>query len=315
MLIGALVGVAVVLVVALAAFALRRRSHDDVHSVEHYHHQLHTLEDMRAHQSGPDGQHPRNGEAPFPASAVRVSGSSTVRLTEPGHTVVPPVPPPPVPNADEAVTFDDADVGPDRPPGSFMTGSGDRALHSINHRPRRLAGPLAAVGVVALLVVVLIVTGLHTSAPSHRHGRSSAPSTAAHTAQSTAPHTPHTAPPAGGRHGARTTTTTSPPAVSAPVASSAHAVTYRVAAADYALVLSATTGECWVEATSTTSGTVLYTATLFPGQSHTVDASGAVTVVAGATGAFAATVDGAQVVLPAGALAPVTLSFEAGPTA
>ena len=39
------------------------------------------------------------------------------------------------------------------------------------------------------------------------------------------------------------------------------------------------------------------------------------TVVAGATGAFAATVDGAQVVLPAGALAPVTLSFEAGPTA
>ena len=129
---------------------------------------------------------------------MRVAGSTAVRLTEPGHTVVPPVPPPPVANAEEAVTFDDA--GPDPAPGSFMTGNGDRAMHSINHRPRRLGGPLAAVGAVAVLVIVLIVTGLHASTPSHRRGH--APSTATHTSGSTAPqtsHGSHAGPPAGHR--------------------------------------------------------------------------------------------------------------------
>ena len=89
-------GIAVVVVVlGLIAVALvRRRSHDDDHSVEHYHRSLHTLEEIRTHP--PPGQENGNGEATFPASAFRVSGSTTVRLTEPGKTVVPPVPPPPV---------------------------------------------------------------------------------------------------------------------------------------------------------------------------------------------------------------------------
>ena len=166
MLFDVLVGVAVVLLVAVAAFALRRRSHDDAHSVEHYHRQIHTLEEMRTHPADVSLPDQHDGEVHFPASAVRVAGSTTVRLPEPGHTVIPPVPPPPVANAEEAVIFDDA--GPDPAPGSFMTGNGDRAMHSINHRPRRLGGPLAAVGAVAVLVIVLIVTGLHASTPSHR---------------------------------------------------------------------------------------------------------------------------------------------------
>ena len=45
---------------------------------------------------------------------------------------------------------------------------------------------------------------------------------------------------------------------------------------------------------------MLFTATLLSGQSHTVAATGPVTVVAGAPGAFAATVDGAAVALPPG---------------
>jgi hypothetical protein len=108
--VGGVVGVVVVLGL-VAAVLVRRRSHDDVHSVEHYHRQLHTLEEMRGHQEPSVGGNGNDGAA-YPASAFRVSGSSTVRLTEPGRPVVPPAPPPPVPNPVEPVAFDDDAGGP-----------------------------------------------------------------------------------------------------------------------------------------------------------------------------------------------------------
>ncbi len=289
--------VAVVIVGGVVvAILLRRRSHDDVHSVEHYHRQLHTLEEIRTHPNG-DGQ---NGRDPveFPASAFRVSGSSTVRLTEPGRTIVPPAPPPPVPNPSEPVTFDDA--SPEPVPATFMTGNEDRVIHSINHRPRRLGGPAAAVAAVAVLVAVLIVTGLHSNTPPH-HGQAATTTTV----------------PTQHHHAATTststTTTTAPPAVSAPTTATAHSATYQVPVADYSLTLAATTGECWVEATDTASGSVLFTATLLPGQSHAIAATGPVTVIAGAPGAFSATVNGAPVTLPPGNQAPFTLLFRTAP--
>jgi hypothetical protein len=81
-----------------------------------------------------------------------------------------------------------------------------------------------------------------------------------------------------------------------------------VADASYALVLDATNGECWVQATNA-SGSVLFTGVLYAGQSHTVPATGAVTVIAGAPNAFSATVNGVPVSLPSGFQAPFTLKF------
>jgi uncharacterized protein DUF4115 len=311
-LIGALIGVVLIVAVVVAA-VVRGRSHDDVHSVEHYHRQLHTLEEIQTHPSA--GRQNGNGngdgdgdeDAAYPARAFRVSGSSTVRLTE-GYPVVPPVPPPPVPNPGRPITFDDedgtdeAEEGADRAPGTFMRGGEDRAMHGINHRPRRLAGPAAAVAAVLILIAVLIVTGLHTSSPPH-HGRASGTAT-----------TTRTHPRTADRHPGTTTTTTAPPGVSAPQGATAHAATYQVSASSYSLALAANSGECWVEATDTTTGAVLFTATLFSGQSHTIAATGPVTVIAGAPGAFAATVNGAAVTLPPGNQAPFTLHFQA-PTA
>jgi hypothetical protein len=288
-LIGGIIGV-VVIVGVVASVIFRRRSHDDVHSVEGYHRQLHTLEEIRAHTPAA-GQENDNGEAPFPASAFRVSGSSAVRLTEPGKAVVPPVPPPRVPNAAEPVTFDD--TGSEATSASFMSGSEDRVLHSINHRPRRLGGPVAAIAAVTALIVVLVVTGIHSTSKTH-HPKSSSTAT-------THPH--HTS------HPASTTTSTAPLTVSAPTASTAHAATYHVATASYSLSLAATNAECWVEATDTATGSVLFSGTLFSGQSRTVTATGPVTVIAGAPGEFSATVDGAAVTLPLGYQAPFTLSF------
>lgn len=293
MLVGGVIGV-VVVVGVVAAVLVRQRTKDDVHSVEHYHRQLHTLEEIRAHPS--DEDEGANGEAPYPSSAFRVSGSSNVRLTEPGQTLVPPAPPPPVTNPAEPVTFDDED-GPEPTPGTFMTGGRDKAMEGINHRPRRLGGPAAAVGAVIVLVVVLIVTGLHSGSPSH-HKKASAAAT-------TTPTTQHRA----DRHPTTTTSTIAPPTVSAPQAVTAHGATYQVPSSTYSLALAATTGECWVQATNTATGSVLFTTTLFSGQSQTIPATGSVTVIAGAPGAFAATVNGAAVTIPPGNQAPFTLHF------
>jgi Domain of unknown function (DUF4115) len=297
-LISGLIGV-VILLGVVAAVLLLRRSHDDAHSVEHYHRQLHTLEEIRTNTPG-DPPNGRGGEA-FPASAFRVSGSSTVRLTESDHPVVPPAPPPPVPKSGELMTFDDA--GPEPVPATFMTGNQDRVIQSINHRPRRLGGPAAAVAAVLILIVVLILTGLHSNSPKH-HGKSA-------TAATTTPTHPAT-----GAHHATTTTTTSttaPPAVSAPSAASAHAATYTVATPSYSLNLAATTGQCWVDVTNTATGSVLFTTTLLSGQSHAVTATGAVTVIAGAPANFTAAVNGAPVTLPPGNQAPFTLHFQTAP--
>jgi hypothetical protein len=291
--------VAVVVVAGLVAVVLtRQRSHDDVHSVEHYHRQLHTLQEMREHPSAGDGN--GHDEVPaYPASAFRVSGSSTVRLTDPNRPLVPPVPPPPVPKAGDPVVFeeDSAQDETGAPAKNFMRDD-DRALHSIDHRPRKLAAPLAAVGVVLVLIVVLIVTGLHSTPP--HHGNSST-ATTTHVTTPTTAHRSH--------HPNTTTTTTAPPAVSSPKATSPHAATYQVASDSFSLVLAASNGECWVDAT-TVSGTTLFTGTLFTGQSHTVTATGPVTVVAGAPASLAATVNGAAVSLPFGFQSPFTLTFQ-----
>jgi hypothetical protein len=97
--------------------------------------------------------------------------------------------------------------------------------------------------------------------------------------------------------------------VSAPTAVTAHSATYTVAAPDYSLTISATTGECWVEVTNPSTGAVLFTTTLLSGQAHTMAATGPVMVIAGAPAVFTATVNNSPVTLPAGNQAPFTLSF------
>jgi hypothetical protein len=306
---------AVVVVGVVAAALMRRRAQDDDYSVEHYHRRLHTLEEISTHPAvaGADGEGNGGDGAAHPAGAFKVAGSSTVRLTDPGHTIVPPAPPPPIPTPSEPVLFDD--TPPDASKPNFLIGADDRAMHSINHRPRRLGGPLAAVAAVLVLIAVLIVTGLHTNTPP-KHAKSSGAATTVTTAAARS-HPRSGAGATGHAKKKKTTTTTTAPAaaVSGPTATSTNGATYQVADASYSLALSAKTGECWISATDVTNGAVLWTGVLTTGQSHTVTASGPVDVVAGAPAAFAATVNGVAVQLPFGYQAPFTLKFEPPVTA
>ncbi len=303
MLIGGALAAFVVVGLVVGAF-VRLRAQNDEHSVEHYHQRLHTLEELRTHTAAAADEREDNGhgEAAYPASAFRVSSQSTVRLTDdPGQAVVPPVPPPPVPNPSEPVLFDDDKASEAR---SFMTGVDDPVMHSINRRPRRLGGPIAAVAVVVVLIAILIVTGLHSNPPKK--------SGTATTVTTTAPTHSHSQTGAGStthKKKTTTTTTTTAPAVSSPTLTSANGATYQVSDASYSLALTAKTGECWISATDSTTGSTLFSGVLSTGESHTVTADGPVTVIAGAPAAFAATVNGVSVQLPFGYQAPFTLKF------
>jgi hypothetical protein len=289
----------------VAILLSRRVSHDDVHSVEGYHRSLHTLESINAHPgvAGATAESVHGARAAYPESAVRLAGTSTVRVTDAPPPTVPPVPVPVGADPEQPVAFDDA-TPVVAPPALPEVGHRDKAMIAINHRPRRLAAPAMAVAGVTVLIVVLLVTGSHSVAPRHHHhtgvsGHSHPPTTAPHRKKAVT--TPDSTP--------GSTPVTAPPTVSAPQASTASTATYQVADAGFTLSLSATSGACWVDATNATTGAPYFVGTLESGQQQSFTATSPVTVVIGAPALLAATVDGAPVQLPPGFRTPFTMSF------
>jgi Domain of unknown function (DUF4115) len=299
--------VAAVLAALTVVLLTRRAAHDDLHSVEGYHRSIHTLESINAHPAapGPAGAAPSLFEKPaYPESAIRLAGTPSVRVTDAPPASVPPVPPPPAVNAEIPVTFDDTDLStPPTPPTPPMPlhdapGSRDKALGSINHRPRRLAAPAMAVAVVIVLVVVLLLTGSHKVAPPRHHHAGSTETNV------TAPTTPKPQPKPTAQ-----STTNLPSPVSLPQSSTARTATYNVPGGSFSLSFAATTGQCWVDVTNSSSGATLFAGTLQPGAQQSLNATGPVTVIVGAPTVLAVSVDGSQVALPSGFQTPFTMRF------
>jgi hypothetical protein len=298
MLIGGIV-VAAVVTVSAVALLTRRVAHDDVHSVEGYHRSLHTLESINAHPviSGGDDNCGQGANSAYPESAVGAASPSTGRATVLRGSV-PPVAIPPLADRDAPITFDDAPPPPLFTPAPSRPVHRDKAMTSINHRPRRLAAPATAVAVVLVLVVVLLLTGSHSVPPGGTHssdknsGRNG----------STAPKPPK-------KKATTTTSTPPPPTVSSPRAATTQSATYDVADATFTVTLTATSGACWVDATSSATGTTLFSGTLAAGVQHSFSATGPVTLIVGAPTVLHATVDGDAVVLPPGFQTPFTMSF------
>jgi hypothetical protein len=198
---------------------------------------------------------------------------------------------------DVPLTFHDdgSPPAPILPPGSNHR---DKAMLTINHRPRRLAAPAMALAAVSVLIVVLLLTGSHTVAPPRHHQTGS---TKGKTSEPAAP-----PPPA---QPATTTSTTSVPAVSSPQQSTTRNATYEVSSNDFTLNLTATSGACWVEVTNSASGSTYFEGALEPGAQQALEVSGPVTVVVGAPAVFGATVNGATVAFPPGFQTPFTMNF------
>jgi hypothetical protein len=299
--------VAAVVVVALAVTLLTRRvAHDDAHSVEGYHHALHTLESIKAHpvEPAPDAEPSGDLKSAYPESAVRLAGTSTVRVTDSRTTRVPPVHLPAAVDPEHPVTFEDTEPPPPPLPMiSHGSGQRDKAMVSINHRPRRQAAPAAALTAVSALIVVLLLTGSHSVTPAHHHKSGSAGGTTSTSPTSPPKKTETTTP----------STQTAPPSpqsqVSPPQLSTAQSATYDVVGSAFTLDLSATSGACWVDVTNATSGTTYFEGVLEPGDQHALNATGPVTVVVGAPAVFGASVNGNAVVLPVGFQTPFTMNF------
>jgi hypothetical protein len=266
---------------------LRRRSHDDVHTIEGYHRVAHTLEVINEHPQGAEKSADQvvGPKHSYPESTVRLTDAATVRLTHPTPTDLPPVAPPEVGARVGAITFDDA-LAPAK--GETALRPEDPAIGSMNHRPRRLLAPGLAVVVVLALVSVLLIFGSHSTTPPRHHA-------AATTTTSTRPHP-------------TTTTTVARAIVSPPQVTSATDATYAVAMNNYTLVLSATSTECWISVTGS-AGASIFSGVLEPGQQQSVPAAGLVSVEIGAPQSFGATVNGTAVTLPTNYQTPLTLHF------
>jgi len=279
--------VAVVVLVAIVALVLRRRGSDEVHSVEGYRQTLDTLHDMQ----------------------VR---SSSVRFV--GGTGPPPPTRPPVAGADgegapgaegNPLRFEDHSLAATPRTERIAQRQRDRAIASMNHRPRRI-GALVLAGLVGIVIVgALFVAGTH-----HHNGATTTTAAGAHSATSTTAAGAHSATTTTVRHGRRprTTTTTVPTSFTA-VTTTATSALYVPPASSYTLTLVATSGNCWVLVESTATGKTLYTGTLVPGTPQAVSATGESKITVGAPSAFSVVLDGEPVIMPSSVQSPFEITF------
>ena len=286
----------VVVVLAVVAVALgvvlarlgRRASTDELHSVERYHDALGTIETITHRTERP---------------AIRI----LCRPGEDGGQVAPPddlIPGAPTgagPGAPGAgvgvpLVFDDAGApqaanGADGAPSAAFRSDRARrnALTTMNRRSRSMA-PVAAA--VAAVVVIGALALIGSQAAGHRASRTTA------TTRPRAVHPTGTTVPS---------TTTTVPAQVVATSSTAQAATFPVASATYRVTVTAGAGPSWVQATSASSRSVLYTGTIHSNQAQTIDATGTVSVLIGAPANLQ--VDGVPVVMPTGSHTPFTATF------
>jgi hypothetical protein len=282
--------VLLVLVAIVVALVLRRRGGDEVHSVEGYRHTLDTLQGIRTRTGSTSvriigGSGATGADDEMPAGPPGVIGGEHVgRALGEGPLVF----------EDHALS---GSARHDR--------SNDRAIASMNHRPRRLGALVLAALVAVVVVVVLFLAGHHhppakaTTATTVGHPSGTSATTGA--SATTVPRTRH--------HRVATTTTTAPTSFSAQSTTSTSA-TYVPPTPSYELTFTAAHGACWVLVTSASTGSTLYTAVMPQGTTQSVPASDQTKVQLGAPGAIAITLDGEPVILPTSLSSPYALYFQ-----
>jgi hypothetical protein len=173
-------------------------------------------------------------------------------------------------------------------------------------RRRWLATAAAAVVIGAVTAVAV------AEAPSRSPSSPARSSAASGTSGS-----PRRAGPAGARSGAsspasrpKTAPARAAPPTLDPVTASSTEATYQVRSAPYTVVVTAVSGPCWMEATSSATGQVLWEGTLQPGTSQSIPAGDGLVLRLGNSPAVTVTEGGQAVRLPTGAADVIDLTFE-----
>lgn len=219
-----------------------------------------------------------------------------------------------------------AEEAPSPPPSSSTNAStaadAVRQLIATRHRygtgPSRVSTPSSTrpdrrpvLATVAAAVVIGAVTAVAVvEAPSH----SSSSHHSATTATSTVARHTVLGPARASSKSAPSKTATAPSHTGAPsgldpVTASSASATYQVPSAPYTVVVSDSSGPCWMEATDSANGQVLWQGTLQPGTSQSIPAGGGLVLRLGNSPAVTLTEGGQAVRLPAGAADVIDLTF------
>jgi hypothetical protein len=147
---------------------------------------------------------------------------------------------------------------------------------------------------VAIVVLGLVVGAAVALSPSHR----------TNTASHRTDRRPKTSVPV-----TRPRPTVPPPLQVSPTTSTSSTAAYGAPAATFTVALQAT-GPCWVEATQTSTGAVVWTGTLVSGQTHSIPGTGSLFLRLGAANDITVTLNGEKVLLPPGFQSPFDMSFQ-----
>jgi hypothetical protein len=308
---------AIAVVGAVMARVTWRRPADERHSIESHQQTLETLRAMADRRPAGRDQPPGPSPDPGPGAALRPPRARTGPLhagpartgstrSSPARAGAVRAPASPGTNGhghDELLFVDDA-TAPVAPPGDQPVRVSALALSRGLPRPgrghRRGSGPRGrsqtrTVAVVAVVAALGVVVGLALAfAPPHH------PKAASHRTT-----TPSKTSIAGTRSA---TTTTAPPEVQ-PTSATSSTAAYVAPPTAYTVALQAT-GPCWVEATEASTGAVVWTGTLASGQSHSIPASGSLFLRLGAADDVTVSLNGEQVLLPAGFQSPFDMRFQ-----
>jgi hypothetical protein len=314
-----LVVAAIAVAGAVVARVTWRRPADERHSIQTHQQTLETLRAMADRR--PTGVRERPA-APTPADAATPARSPKIRpgtlpASPPRPDVAPPppvrpgsvrapgrvrAPAPATPNGNghHGLVFDDAapPARADAPPAISATALSrsmprSRRGHRRGLAPRSRRGGRMLPVMVAVVVLGAVVGVALALAPAHhvptaQHGTSHRPQAPSHAKHS------------------HTTVTTA--ARMAPTSSTANTAAYGAPSTPYTVALQAT-GLCWVEATETSTGAVVWTGTLTPGQSRSIPTTGSLLLRIGAANDIAVTLNGEPVVFPTGFQSPFDMSF------
>jgi hypothetical protein len=322
--------VVLVVIITVAAWVIHRRGGDEVHSIQGYRHTLETLQEIgsrsarggfgvvdegaRLSTSSPSVSVSRTGDSPRVDHQDDQSPAAQLLSQPHGSLDTPP----------GGIVFTDPSVAaldrhaPDDPglssdtPGDSSSRSRrgrDRAMSAMNRGPNRL-GIVSVVGVVVVVLVVALTVASVTSKTSSKKTANRTRASTNSTKSSSAPTNSHSSRSRGHRRrrSSTTTSTTAPPSLTA-TTWTATTATYLAPASSYTLTVAATTGRCWVNVTSS-SGAVLLSATLPPGQKQSLPVSGVVTVILGAPSSVAVSLNSEAVTLPVGFQTPFTMTLQ-----
>ncbi|HUC35881.1 MAG TPA: DUF4115 domain-containing protein [Acidimicrobiales bacterium] len=288
---------AVAVLAAVVVGSTRRRSGDERHSVDDYHHTIDTLRHLSDRSAATGLARPpltTRGVGPTvqegqgaPLGAV---SASTARAAP-----TPYQPAPASPRLSPSSTVSKLASGR----ALYGRRGGRDGARPAGQGRRGLVTAVTAVVLVALVAGAVAVAlapsrsphkpkaSTSTSAPGARPDRSASRSSSSSSK--------------------RSTTTTA--ATIEPTTSSALSAAYKAPASTYTVELSAT-APCWVEASQSSTGQVLWTGTLEAGQSQKIPVTGSLTIRLGAAFDVELLLDGLPVILPSGHGSPFDVTFQ-----